>query len=474
MIRFILSLTSRFPTGIFVILFLTISSLSSCRATYHADTLEDSIKRILKKEYNINTVQVKIVGRTLGVYLPLDKLFSANLDSFSSENANLEDLFRFHPEAMEKVEDVLFTTSRVILSTDRPVDFYVLKAVETKTTGIELILTGYVNDMKRVRFWDIAISEYRKRLLHDLSINRTVIWKRTIEEFFNDIGHYPSADLIDKFFTTGATIKDISPFFYSHLVEAEFKDNLQYEIQTLLTKPINDKEILIYVKVKETYAPRSGYEQYNFLFPHNGEHEFLFVLEAERLSYRIRQAIPFYYIDENRLVRQIEFPDELKIYDNIQTWNEEFELEEVFMGSFLAQQLTKRLQLLLSTDERIQRFFAIKNFELVYHEPDVVDADSSKEGGRYYTFLYDIRDPRGVRVGNINTLTGNQRTEYLYLWECILHEFTQVAYNYKFRDFNHLELQDEGSMRSMIIFPDVLERLRIKKVDINTVINTSL
>ncbi|MBU1864068.1 MAG: hypothetical protein KKH94_10430 [Candidatus Omnitrophica bacterium] len=434
--------------------------------------LQDSIKRILKKEYDIENVQVKIIGKTLGVHLPLEKLFSANLDSFSdnTDEKSVEDLFKFDPHAMEKIEHVLFSMSRVIMSTDRPLDFYVLKAAETETTGIELILTGYISDMKRVRFWDIAISEYRKRLLHDLSVNRTIIWKRTIRDFFNHISQLSLTDLMKQYFTTTVTFKDISPFFYSQLAEAEYKDKLQFKLLRVKTKPISEKEVLVYVKVHVTYIPYEGYEQYEFLFENNAEHEYLFILQAEMTSYKIHRIIPFYYIDENRTVHTLDFPEELKIFDNIDMWSEEFELEEVFMGSFLAQQLTKRVQALIVQDERIQSIFPIVKGEFTYYEPITAGEGTDTEAG-YYSFNYLTQTKDDLFSRERQTPSEDEmRGTKLYLLSKVFEEFTKVVYSYKFKDFEYVRLYNEMSKESITIPANRLEQFRKNKITIDALI----
>ena len=112
----------------FTAVFLILPFLSGCQPSYPKDYVESSIKEICQKDYGITEVEVKIKGKTLGVYLPLKQLFSVDYEKFigGELEGGLENLIQFHPDALEKVEDVLFSTSRVILSTDREIDFYML------------------------------------------------------------------------------------------------------------------------------------------------------------------------------------------------------------------------------------------------------------------------------------------------------------------------------------------------------------
>lgn len=430
---------------------------SSCIPTYRADELENSIKRLCKDEYGIDEVEVKIAGKTLGAFLPLEKLFSANLDSFASKDSvkNLEDLLRFDPAAMDKIEDVLFTTSRVILSTDRAIDFYVLKAIESQTTGIELVMTGYVQDMKRVRFWDIAVSEYRKRILHDLSVNKAVVWKRTVTDFFNDIGRLSLNDLIGDYFLPSITLKDISPFFYSQLLDAEYKESLVYDIQTVKTKPISEDEVLVYVKARETYVPGEGYEQHPFVFQTDDTHEYLIILQATQTAYAIKQVIPFYYIDSDHLVHTLDFPAELKIYDNIDAWTEVYELEEVFMGDFLARQLTKRAQALVASDPALSQVFAAQGLSCSYSNET---NENDEEAIPFFAFRYEKKA----------SLFALQKNDYSAedvdaLYFALMKEFNAVINGYHFSDFSYVELPAIGEKSSVKIAAHIAEKFRLAK-----------
>lgn len=426
---------------------------SGCEATYQANNLETALKDILRDEYDIHEVEVKVVGKTLGVYLPLDKLFSANLDAFSAGDIEpgIENLFRFNPQAMEIVEDVLFTTSRVVLSTDRDIDFYVLKAVENKSTGIEFVLTGYVMDMKQVRYWAISLSEYRKRLLHDLSVNRTIVWKRTVTDFFDLIGTSATTDYLGTYFAKDVTVKDLSPFFFTQIAEAAYKDDLQYELIDIRTKPINEREVLVYVKLKETFTAKPDYEDYTFLFRDGKQHEYLFVLQAEKMSYKIRQVIPFYFIDKENTLQTIDFPEELKIYDNIDSWTEEFELEDISMGEFLARQITKRLQAVLADDENLSKGLSIRQLECVYHEA-VLDENGIAIEPSYFSVVYDVGGRAYLSITMSPEKEKREADQHIKeLLNIILTELRDVVRGYKFKDYSYLEVTHSGSGKKSIL-----------------------
>jgi len=132
----------------FLVLLMFISS--GCKPTYPRTKVSDSIIKLCRDEYNTE-VKVKTEGKTLGVYMPIDNLLDSSLQP--SE------------ESFEKLGNVLHVLSRVVLSTDADLEFIILVARDSKISGLELVLTRYVEDIKRFMVEDISRGEYIKRML---------------------------------------------------------------------------------------------------------------------------------------------------------------------------------------------------------------------------------------------------------------------------------------------------------------------
>jgi len=132
----------------FLILLLFICS--GCKPTYPRTKVSDSIIKLCRDEYNTE-VKVQTVGKTLGVYMPVDNLLDSSLQP--SE------------KSFKKLGDVLQVLSRVTLSTDADLEFITLVARDSKISGFELVLTRYVEDIKRFMIGDISQGEYLKRML---------------------------------------------------------------------------------------------------------------------------------------------------------------------------------------------------------------------------------------------------------------------------------------------------------------------
>jgi len=134
----------------------SILTISGCKPSYPRAKVFDSIVRLCKEEYNTE-VKVKIEGKTLGVYMAVDNLLASALQP--SE------------ESFERLGNVLQVLSRITLSTDADLEFITLVAKDSKITGFELILTRYVEDIKRFMVGDISRGEYVKRMLWETRVD---------------------------------------------------------------------------------------------------------------------------------------------------------------------------------------------------------------------------------------------------------------------------------------------------------------
>ncbi len=142
------------------ILFLLVPIVSCTKPTYSKEKVKESVINLCKEEYGLD-VQVKIIGSTLGVLIPIDGLIGPNL--------------RLNEKAGEKIEDVALSIHRVTMSTDSPLKFYTLTARDTVSQGAEFVLTGFIYDVIRVRLLDISRGEYHKRILRT-TLNITLRW----------------------------------------------------------------------------------------------------------------------------------------------------------------------------------------------------------------------------------------------------------------------------------------------------------
>ncbi len=424
----------------------TFTGCSSGLSSYPFERIKDSLAEICQKEYGIQELEVKIAGTTIGVFLPLKKLFAADFKeaAISGKIRNLETLFEPSPEALEKVEDVLFSISRVLLSTDRPFSFYVLQATDIEKTGLQLILTGFVDDIKRVRVWDISRNEYRKRVIHELKMNRAVKWHQPVRVFFKDLENLTSAEVQKKYFSGSLPEEAVRTLFPKASSQRRESSSVQWEILDVRSTPIQKNEVVAFTKVRPKFKDGSAGE----------ELQFLFMLSIKEEEARLIRIIPFQFRDPSGMLRRVPLPPELQIDQNFDKWEREFPLEEVHLGPFLADQVSRRVQALVTSDERIQNTFREVKLSFSYRE----EANQPHFSMNLEASLKDFNHY------SMHSLVYHE--DMLYLLDIISREFVTVLRSYQFGDFEYLSLNVAHEPSEWVLNRDALELFRRKKIDL--------
>ena len=162
--------------GYFLAAAVLIVSLTGCEPTYPKEKLKESIIRLCKNEYKID-VKVRTAGKTVAIYMPLEDL--------------MDFTFSLTPAATEKLNDVIMSVTRVVLSTDAKYDFYCIIAHDVRIPEIQVIIIKYVDDVKRVFLGDISRGEFGKRMIIDMRLNPQSQKERSIKEIFQKMGLDP-------------------------------------------------------------------------------------------------------------------------------------------------------------------------------------------------------------------------------------------------------------------------------------------
>lgn len=438
-------------------LFLFALVLSGCVQTYPADRVKESIQEICRKEYGIERIDVKIMGETIGVYLPIKKLFATDfkeaLLAGGGKVPEVENLFQPSPEALDQVEDVLFSISRVLLSTDRKLKFYILQATDEEKTGLQLVLVGYVDDIKRVRLWDISRNEYRKRVLHELKLNRAVVWHRPVREFFQAFEEDPSPATAQLHFA-GALPPDYleSNFFVNSQVTN--KKTARWNLGELRSTVLEQTRVLVYVPVELKYDPKEEPAE-AFSVPSGTRLEYFFIVSFAWDPPKILRVIPLRFLDETGALQQIPIPAEFELEKDLSSWETDFSFSEIQLGDFLAEQITRRVQALLSGDERIRNTFEEVRLAFHYH-PDPpkphfsLELDAKPKSG-------------GFQPGPQATV---HHEDILHLLNGAFREFVEVLRSYQFSDYEFLQLSLASDPVSHVLPKEELELFRRNKADL--------
>ncbi|OGW86931.1 MAG: hypothetical protein A3C35_00090 [Omnitrophica bacterium RIFCSPHIGHO2_02_FULL_46_11] len=448
--------------------FLTLTIVGCGTATYPPEKVESAIKEICKNEYKVEDVEVKFAGKTIGVFLPLRKLFTTDVrqEILSGNVSSLDSLFEPEPQAMEQLENVLFTISRVLLSSDKEIDFYILQATDVESTGLQLVLMGYVPDVRRVRLWDISRTEYRKRVLHELKFNRAALWEKPVRGLFKDASHLGMEELGKLYFSIPPSPETISPLFYSFLSNLKDNQKLSVEISEIKSRAYRDAKALVYAKIRQADQANSSHTVSTK--PAQAPLEYIFVVEPSEPQFKIEQVLPFYYLNEAKQLQKIQLPPDLDLARNLKSWPERFSVDEIVLGEFLVRQMNRRIQALLSANERIHH--TIRQAQINFAFRSGTNAQPKNDGSDnkpYFALYFDLATKEMTQPSQtIDQLISDE--DILYLFELVLREFSDVIRSYQFKDFNRLELiWQQGNPPAVLkLDPDQLDLFREKKLNI--------
>lgn len=426
--------------------------------SYPSESLKEALEKICFEEYGISNIEVKIAGDTLAVYLPLDKLFATDFKGsvIAGKVRNLETLFEPSPEALEKVEDVLFSISRVLLSTDKDFKFYLVQATDIENTGLQLILKGYVNDVRRVRIWDISREEYRKRVIHEMKQNRAVLWHRPVRKFFQELETKGIEEIISAYFEPSMKPEAVQNLFFDALRPlGSTEPATHWEIRDIRSARVQRGEVLVYTSVHPVRPS-------NPVVPETVDAQFLFLVSYRDNDPKILRVIPFQYLNEQGIIQKIPFPQDIQIEQSLESWEQEFPVEDINLGDFLAEQLTRRIQGLVGMDERIANTFRDVKIRVVYEK------EAEKP---FFSFVFDSVSLNDFNNYSRTTLMTHE--DMLYLLSLISREFVDLLRSYQFGEFDHLSLSIAQESYEHTISRDTLEQFRQKKIDFQGVLSAN-
>lgn len=250
---------------------------SSTTPTYLKENINQAVQDICKKEYKLD-VKARLVGETLWVYLPLDKIFEKNekpekyTEKFEVEKVSNEfnygfldveysikpiaeeektEEYKYDKDALQKINNIWLVLRRVILSIDRskkdePQFFCIITA--DINNGFEIKQTIYYLDIKKVSYGLISFGEYYHRSPQDTNLDANIIGDKegahliykniTMKDFLTEQIRYRIKLKFQKAeVDRGADIdKEIIKVIVYTLKTYNFKDFSGVELNNLLTK----------------------------------------------------------------------------------------------------------------------------------------------------------------------------------------------------------------------------------------------
>jgi len=158
--------------------------LSGCGATYPEEKLEESIVDLCQKDFGVS-VTTKIAGNTVAV-------------RFSTENL-FDGMFNLNPEASRKINDVIMAVSRIVLSTDAELDFYIIFAQDPEIPDLEIVYIRYVKDVKRFMYGGMSRDDYTKRAIIAIKTPPQAERERILRELFAKLDIEKTDEMVDEY-----------------------------------------------------------------------------------------------------------------------------------------------------------------------------------------------------------------------------------------------------------------------------------
>lgn len=394
-------------------------SLISCEnATYSKEKVEQSVMELCKNEYDLD-VEVKIIGSTLGVYIPIDGLVNPDM--------------RLNQEAGEKIEDVALSIHRVVMSTDRPLNFYTLTARDTESIGAEFTLTGYIYDVVRVRLLDISRGEYHKRILRDFRLNPVVVGEIKIKELF----HFLNED--------AAFTEKVKNVFYPIFIIGE-KGSQKIEIVDIDAKEISNQEALFYVNTKEYYNPSPGFEVYRAIFPPGFKNEYLILINMAMFPNLVKETVSKYFYSGTE-IRQRDLKESFNQYVDVgYVGADGFPKRDLKLDWFLSRQIATKIMILFNEDKRLKEAFHFQS-------------SGGSVDNKIFRFEFNVSPEK----------PSDKDKEMLY--SKILDLAASTFHRYDFEDFEGIELVDmKLGSKKISLTKDELEKFRRGKIKLKDIL----
>lgn len=130
--------------------------LNSCAPTYREAKLVETIEQLCAQEYHFD-VSARRVGRTLAIQLKHKGVLQQD-----------ENQIGLSPEANRVLGDLIEAVHRVVLSSDAPIQFYIVLVSDPAVPGAYLTLVRYLEDVRKANANMIPPTEFFSRTLLDL------------------------------------------------------------------------------------------------------------------------------------------------------------------------------------------------------------------------------------------------------------------------------------------------------------------
>jgi len=391
--------------------------LSGCGPTYPEGKIIESVREVCEDEY-CTDVKIQRKGGTLGIYMQLDKLFDIpELEEGEVNIGKIASGFQLAEGADKKIGDVVMAASRVCISSDCDIDFYVVIAEDKNLGGARAILTRHVRDVKRILTGDISRGDFVQRMLIDIDYDPRQNAEALATDFFKDLNTKSSQEITQKYFSHGRQDPGLSGLFFMMINQLDQRQDKSFALKQIKSMRLSRYQLLAHCEVEEAGGLKNQYMILidTSLFP---------------LSF-IRAVIPSHIMNANGAVNTINIQGDLEKYKDPSSWQgEDFFLEEVQFPVFLARQIAGRIRTEFAEDRELA-----SNFKLGISLGEYL---KDAEGKKFFKFTIEPR----------TTSDGEAEQAIEAAQQKSLEVASRIFRRYEFKDFERVEFADIANAKN--------------------------
>ena len=327
--------------------------LASCGPSYPKEKVAESLQALCQQEYKI-AVQAQVAQTTIGILVTIPDLLSELMKQASEQGSPptpvlvdgqyQEEGFHFQfvtrgpfihvdkrqessaptrreedrSEAITRLDHVSTALRRVALSTDAPLEFYVLIARDPGPANLDIVFSGHLDDLKRVQYLDISLGELQRRSRVVLRHQPEILARKTVQSFLQDLSQRPLPQLLSRYAASSKQFRELFPRVVELAVLLQGRGKELSEGGDWAVRQTGPFVALVYVPMKSIGL--SGALLFSIQLQ-EGEGT---ILEIERLE----EAV---------------LPTRVQDLGPLQTWKDAFYLEPMQLPEFLTDQIAKRV-----------------------------------------------------------------------------------------------------------------------------------
>lgn len=312
--------------------------LASCGPSYPKGQVAQAVVDLCRREYQMD-VQAALKESTIAVFLKAPHLFEAPVALAPDADPQLlTQQLKFSAGGLEQLQHVALVVRRVIVSTDAPIEFYLVIIRDADQGQVELHWLGHILDLKRLNAYDISQGEFLKyRAVIYFRPVAVPLARRTVESLFEDLRQRAPVPVISRHFSPQADPKTILPFLIQNLVPASRPGQGMATLADVKARQIGPDTVLVFAR---TLVPVSD-------APLVREQGYYFVIHATELRGLIQHLVP---VGANppggAAPGRWAIPEAFVQYGPPDQWPEDaFFAEPVRLPKFLAEQVARRVRL---------------------------------------------------------------------------------------------------------------------------------